>query len=41
MCEEREAMLMLEMAELERQKEEITQEKEDKANPYPKYETEI
>jgi len=30
LCEEREAMLMLEMAELERQKEEITQEKEDK-----------
>jgi chromosome segregation ATPase len=30
LCEEREAMLMLEVAELERQKEEITQEKEDK-----------
>mmetsp|Transcript_40290 Transcript_40290/g.95676 ORF Transcript_40290/g.95676 Transcript_40290/m.95676 type:complete len:921 (-) Transcript_40290:204-2966(-) len=30
LCEEREAMLMLEVAELDRQKEEITQEKEDK-----------
>lgn len=30
LCEEREAMLMLEMAELDRQKEEITKEKEEK-----------